>query len=36
VRPTTGAEFEEFADAFRRAMLVSTTDQAARYGIREF
>jgi hypothetical protein len=36
VRPRTGVEFEEFADAFYHAMLVSSADHAARYGIREF
>jgi len=35
-RPRTGVEFEEFADAFWRAMLISSPDHAARYGIREF
>ncbi len=36
VRPRTSVEFEEFADAFYHAMLVSLADHAAQYGMREF
>lgn len=36
VRPPSGAAFEEFAREFWRVMLVTSINQAARHGIREF
>jgi hypothetical protein len=35
IRPQTGVEFEEFADAFWRTMLINSTDHAERHGIKE-